>query len=477
MFHFDNTFARDLDGFYAPQAPEPVADPAVVRVNRELAGLLGLDADALDSPGGAAILAGNVVPDGATPLAQAYAGHQFGGFNPQLGDGRAVLLGELVGTDGRRYDLALKGSGRTPFSRGGDGRAALGPVLREYLVGEAMHGLGVPTTRALAAVTTGEKVYRDRALPGAVLARVASSHLRVGTFQFFAARGLTHFVEPLLRYAIDRHDPGAADDPVPALGFLRGVVDRQAALVARWMHLGFVHGVMNTDNTTISGETIDYGPCAFVEAHDPGAVFSSIDTMGRYAFGRQPAIMQWNLTRLAEALLPLIDADQARASEMATEVLGTFPSTFDAHWLAGARHKLGLLGEHPDDEALARDWVALLADQRADHTLAWRHLADPASLRALFTDVGALDAWSQRWRRRADSDGLTDRLRLANPRIVPRNHRVEEAIDAAYAGDLAVFDRLLAAVRDPYGDDPRFDDLAEPAPPGFLDGYQTFCGT
>jgi uncharacterized protein YdiU (UPF0061 family) len=477
MFHFDNTFARDLDGFYAPQAPEPVADPAVVRVNRELAGLLGLDADALDSPAGAAILAGNVVPDGATPLAQAYAGHQFGGFNPQLGDGRAVLLGELVGTDGRRYDLALKGSGRTPFSRGGDGRAALGPVLREYLVGEAMHALGVPTTRALAAVTTGETVYRDRALPGAVLARVASSHLRVGTFQFFAARGLTHFVEPLLRYAIDRHDPGAADDPVPALGFLRGVVDRQAALVARWMHLGFIHGVMNTDNTTISGETIDYGPCAFVEAHDPGAVFSSIDTMGRYAFGRQPAIMQWNLTRLAEALLPLIDDDQARAAEMANEVLGEFPSTFDAHWLAGARHKLGLLGEDPGDEALARDWVALLADQRVDHTLAWRHLADPVALRALFTDVGALDAWSERWRRRADGDGLTDRLRLANPRIVPRNHRVEEAIDAAYAGDLAVFDRLLAAVRDPYGDDPRFDDLAEPAPPGFLDGYQTFCGT
>jgi serine/tyrosine/threonine adenylyltransferase len=477
IFDFDNTFARDLDGFYAPQAPEPVREPAMVRFNRPLATLLGLDADALDSPAGAAIFAGNSMPEGATPLAQAYAGHQFGGFNPQLGDGRAVLLGELLGTDGRRYDLALKGSGRTPFSRGGDGRAALGPVLREYLVGEAMHALGVPTTRALAAVTTGETVYRDRPLPGAVLTRVASSHLRVGTFQFFAARGLTHFVEPLLHYAIGRHDPAAADDPNPALAFLRGVAERQASLVARWMHLGFVHGVMNTDNTTISGETIDYGPCAFLESHDPRAVFSSIDTMGRYAYGQQPTIMQWNLTRLAETLLPLVDPDEARSLELASEVLRSFVARFDHEWLAGARRKLGLVDEREDDDALARDWVALLADQHVDHTLAWRRLADVDALRPMFTDPGALDGWLARWRERVDGRGLDDRLRTANPRIIPRNHRVEEAIDAAYAGDLSVFDRLLDAVRDPFGDDPRHHDLAEPAPPGFLDGYQTFCGT
>ena len=477
-FEFDNTFARDLDGFYAPQAPEPVGAPVMVRFNRELGTLLGLDVDALDSPTGAAVFAGNTVPDGATPLAQAYAGHQFGGFNPQLGDGRAVLLGELIGTDGQRYELALKGSGRTPFSRGGDGRAALGPVLREYLMGEAMHALGVPTTRALAAVTTGETVYRDRPLPGAVLARVASSHLRVGTFQFFAARGLTHFVQPLLRYAIERHDPGAADDPVPALAFLRGVVDRQAALVARWMHLGFVHGVMNTDNTTISGETIDYGPCAFLEAHDPDAVFSSIDTAGRYAYGRQPDIMQWNLTRLAETIVALVDPDEERALELASEALRGFRPAFDRYWLEGARRKLGLHDIRDPDEALAHDWVALLTEQRVDHTLAWRHLADLDALRPMFSDHAALDAWLARWQARVgDDDALPERLRAANPRIVPRNHHFEQAIDAAYDGDLSPFDRLLEATRDPFGDDPAYDDLAEPAPPDFLDGYQTFCGT
>ena len=477
-FEFDNTFARELDGFYAPQAPEPVGDPTMVRLNRGVGELLGLDVEALDSPAGAAIFAGNTVPEGATPLAQVYAGHQFGGFNPQLGDGRAVLLGELVGLDGHRYDLALKGSGRTPFSRGGDGRAALGPVLREYLVGEAMHSLGVPTTRALAAVATGETVHRDRPLPGAVLARVASSHLRVGTFQFFAARGLTHFVEPLLHYTIARHDPAAADDPNPALAFLRGVADRQAELVARWMHVGFVHGVMNTDNTTISGETIDYGPCAFLEAHDPNAVFSSIDTLGRYAYGRQPEIMQWNLTRLAEALLTLIDPSEERALELAAEVLRGFAPRFEEHWLAGARRKLGLIDRHAIDESLARDWVELLADQRVDHTLAWRRLADLDALRPMFTEPAALGMWLERWQARVGADPELDRrLLAANPRIIPRNHRVEQAIDAAYEGDLSVFDRLLAAVRDPFGDDPRYDDLADPAPPGFLDGYQTFCGT
>jgi uncharacterized protein YdiU (UPF0061 family) len=475
---FDNTFARELDGFYAPQAPEPVRSPEIVRFNRPLAVELGLDADALEGPDGAAVFGGNLVPTGATPLAQAYAGHQFGGFNPQLGDGRAVLLGEVIATDGHRYDIALKGSGRTPFSRGGDGRAALGPVLREYLMGEAMHALGVPTTRALAAVTTGETVRRDRPLPGAVLTRVASSHLRVGTFQFFASRGLNHFLEPLVAYALERHFPDAVGSGPPALTLLDEVVGRQAELVAAWMHLGFVHGVMNTDNTTVSGETIDYGPCAFLEGHDPAAVFSSIDTGGRYAYGRQPEIVRWNLARLAEALLPLVDPDPVRAQESAGAVLASFVDRYEAAWTAGARRKLGLVDERDEDVDLAKDWIALLTADRVDHTLAWRGLAEVDALRDSFVDRDGFDQWCTRWTTRVgDTTGLDARLRSANPRVVPRNHLVEAAIDAAYEADLSVFDHLLDGVRDPFSDDPRYDDLAKPAPPGFLDGYRTFCGT
>ena len=483
MFDFDNTYARELEGLYAPQEPTPVSEPTLVVLNRSLAAELGVDADRLSTPDGVAVLAGNRVPAGAAPLAQAYAGHQFGGFNPQLGDGRAVLLGEIVTPAGDRRDLALKGSGRTPFSRGGDGRAALGPVLREHLMGEAMHALGVPTTRALASVATGEAVYRDTALPGAVLTRVAASHLRIGTFQFFAGRRAFPQVAQLVDYALRRHDPDLVGAERPALELLSAVAERQASLVAAWMNLGFIHGVMNTDNMTISGETIDYGPCAFLEAYDPAAVFSSIDTGGRYAYGNQPDIARWNLARLAEALHPLIDPDADRATELVMEVLDDFPARLEHHRLANQRTKLGLSHDEPDDRELADDWLALLESNSVDHTLAWRHLADEPSLRKLFADEGPLEQWLDRWNARSGSDDAgpstrDERLRLVNPALLPRNHHVEAALAAAVNdGELGPFERLLRAVQRPFDDDPRYADLTEPAPPGFTDGYRTFCGT
>ncbi|HEX6362798.1 MAG TPA: YdiU family protein, partial [Albitalea sp.] len=379
VFRFDNSYARELAAHAVPWQPAKVPAPSMLYFNRALAEELGLDADALGGERGAAIFSGNEVPEGATPIAQAYAGHQFGGFSPRLGDGRALLLGEVVDRAGRRRDIAFKGSGPTPFSRGGDGKAAVGPVLREAIVGEAMHALGIPTTRALAAVATGEPVFREDVLPGAVLTRVASSHLRVGTFQYFAVRGQMDELRQLADYAIRRHDAALADDPERDLGLLRAVAERQAALVARWMHAGFIHGVMNTDNMTISGETIDYGPCAFMEAYDPAAVFSSIDTHGRYAYANQPLIARWNLARLAEALLPLMDPeDPERAVPRAAEVIDAFPALYERHWLAGARAKLGLAREEAGDLALARDWLELLKSQAVDHTLAWRYLADAA---------------------------------------------------------------------------------------------------
>ncbi len=483
LFDFDNTYFRELEPLYAPQHPVPVADPALVALNRPLATELGLDIEALTSPAGIAVLAGNEVPDGAQPLAQAYAGHQFGAFNPQLGDGRAVLLGEIVTPTGERRDIALKGSGRTPFSRGGDGRAALGPVLREHLMGEAMHGLGIPTTRALASVATGETVYRDRTLPGAVLTRVASSHLRIGTFQFFASRGRTDLVGRLVRFAVDRHDPGLGDAERPALELFRAVAERQASLIASWMGVGFIHGVMNTDNTAISGETIDYGPCAFMEAHDPGAYFSSIDTGGRYAFGNQPTIARWNLARLAEALHPLLDDDADRATELAMEVIDEFPARFEHHWLVRLRAKLGLASIEDGDRQLATDWLELLTAQSVDFTSAWRLLSDVAMLRPLFDDPVPLDDWLDRWAKRCARDAAsiaerTTLIRSESPVIIPRNHHVEAALTAAVDdGDLAPFDRLLAAAQRPFDDDERHADLTEPAPAGFTQQYRTFCGT
>ncbi|MFT4099520.1 MAG: YdiU family protein [Burkholderiaceae bacterium] len=497
-FAFDNTYARELPQAYVSWQPAAVGAPRLLFFNRELAGELGLDPVALDSPEGAAIFAGNQVPDGAQPLAQAYAGHQFGGFSPQLGDGRALLLGELIDRHGARRDIAFKGSGRTPFSRGADGKAAVGPMLREALVGESMHALGIPTTRALAVVATGEPVQRERRLPGAVLTRVAASHLRVGTLQYFAAQRRLDVLRQVADYAIARHDPALAGEPGRYLSLLREVARRQASLLARWMNVGFLHGVMNTDNMTLSGETIDYGPCAFIEAYDPRAVFSSIDAGGRYAFGNQPLIARWNLARLAEALLPLIadgDDDDAirRAVEEAMTVIDAFPGWYDERWRAGQRAKLGLAG--PGDAgtaALADDWLALLHANAVDFTQAWRGLSaaadgDESPLHERVGDAGALDAWLARWREACaaeDAAGVGDparrspRMRAVNPRIIARNHQVEHALAAASDDDdLGPFDRLLAAVRRPFDDDPALAPYAEPAPAAVTARYRTFCGT
>ena len=486
-FVFDNTYARELEGSYVTWKAAPVARPRLVKLNRELAEELGLDADALDSEEGARIFAGNEIPEGAAPLAQAYAGHQFGGFVPQLGDGRALLLGEVIDRNGRRRDIQLKGSGPTPFSRAGDGRAALGPVLREYLIGEAMHALGIPTTRALAAVLTGEPVFRETALPGAVLTRVAASHIRVGTFQFFAARGEQAKVHRLADYAIDRHYPELKGEANPYLGLLERVRDKQAALIASWMHVGFIHGVMNTDNMAISGETIDYGPCAFMDHYDPATVFSSIDTHGRYAYANQPRIAQWNLARFAETLLPLIDADRNRAIARATEVVNAFPEQYERHWLKGMRAKLGLVSEEEADLNLATRFLTAMVGKKVDYTLAFRYLADGAlgqeePIRALFGDPSAYDIWSGHWRARLARETVVpsvraQAMRRANSAFIPRNHRVEEALSAAVErGDYAPFETLLNILSRPFDDQPEFAAFAEPAPEG-RGCYRTFCGT
>jgi uncharacterized protein YdiU (UPF0061 family) len=486
-FAFDNTYARELEGFYVTWKAAQVARPRLVKFNRGLAQELGLDADALDSEEGARIFAGNEAPEGAAPLAQAYAGHQFGGFVPQLGDGRALLLGEVIDRNGRRRDIQLKGSGPTPFSRAGDGRAALGPVLREYLIGEAMHALGIPTTRALAAVLTGEPVFRETALPGAVLTRVAASHIRVGTFEFFAARGEQAKVRRLADYVIDRHYPELKGDANPYLGLLERVRDKQAALIASWTHAGFIHGVMNTDNMAISGETIDYGPCAFMDYYDPATVFSSIDTHGRYAYANQPRIAHWNLARFAETLLSLIDADRNRAIARATEVVNAFPEEYERHWLKGMRAKLGLVSEEEADLNLATGFLTAMVGKQVDYTLAFRYLADAAlgqeePIRALFADPSAYDLWSGHWRARLAREAVApleraQAMRRANPAFIPRNHRVEEALSAAVErGDYAPFETLLTILSRPFDDQPEFAAFAEPAPEG-QGCYQTFCGT
>ncbi len=483
-FAFDNTYARELEGFYVTWKAAQAARPRVVQLNRELAEELGLDADALNSEEGARIFAGNETPQGAVPLAQVYAGHQFGGFSRQLGDGRALLLGEVIDRNGRRRDIQLKGSGPTPFSRTGDGRAALGPVLREYLIGEGMHALGIPTTRALAAVTTGEPVYRETELPGAVLTRVAASHIRVGTFEFFAARGERAQVGRLADYVIDRHYRELKGDGNPYLGLLERVCDRQAALIASWMHVGFIHGVMNTDNMAISGETIDYGPCAFMDHYDPATVFSSIDSQGRYAYANQPKIAQWNLARLAETLVPLIDSDENRAMARATEVVNAFPEQYERQWLKGMRGKLGLVIEDEADLNLAKGFLAAMEDNKVDYTLAFRYLADAAvgqeeAIRALFADAPAYELWSGRWRARLALEAATplaraQAMRRVNPGFIPRNHRVEEALSAATErDDYKPFTTLLNIVSRPFDDQPEFAAFAQPAPDG-QDRYQTF---
>ena len=480
MFAFDNTWFRALDGTYTPWEPRAPKAPSLLWFNDALASELGvadLRADA------ARVLSGAVVPDGAQPLAQAYAGHQFGGLSPQLGDGRALLLGEVVDRHGRRRDVQLKGSGRTPFSRGGDGLAALGPMLREAVMGEAMHALGIPTTRALAVVATGEPVYRERPLPGAVLTRIAASHLRVGTFEFFAIRSETDTLRRLVDYALARHYPHATGE-VPALTLFTAVRDAQAALVAAWMGVGFIHGVLNTDNVTISGETIDFGPCAFMDAHDPATVFSSIDHAGRYAYGNQPPVTGWNLGRLGGALLHAIDDDLDRAVAQAQTVLDGWEPAWAAAWDRVLRTKLGLSDVRPGDDALLRELEALLVAHRPDHTGFFRSLSDAARGRpdaVLATVDGAepVRAWLDRWRARLgpDATAAADAMDRVNPRIVPRNHRVEEALTAAVDGDLRPFEALLDAVRDPFTDDPAAAPYTSPAPTAFTAGYQTFCGT
>jgi uncharacterized protein YdiU (UPF0061 family) len=473
-------FARELAELAVPWQAEEAPDPRLLVLNGPLATELGLDPAWLRSPDGLRLLVGNAVPSGATPVAQAYAGHQFGGFVPRLGDGRALLLGELVDADGRLRDLHLKGSGRTPFARGGDGLAAVGPMLREYVVSEAMHALGIPTTRSLAVVATGRRVRREALLPGAVLARVASSHLRVGSFQYARATGDVDLLRRLADHAITRHHPGAAEAERPYLALFEAVVAAQASLVARWMLVGFVHGVMNTDNMTVSGETIDYGPCAFLDAFDPATVYSSIDHGGRYAYGNQPVVAEWNLARLAEALLPLIDDDQERAVALAVESLGGFRRQYDAAWSAGMRVKLGL-PEGLDDAVvspLVDELLALLQSDRVDVTSFFRRLGAAARgntepTRLLFLDLAGLDGWLARWRALGpDADGM-DRV---NPAYIPRNHLVEEALAAATEGDLAPLDGLLDAVTSPYGERPGLERYAEPAPQDF-GAYRTFCGT
>jgi len=486
---FDNTYARELEGMYVPWQPAKVPSPELLRLNTDLGVQLNLPMDVLNSPVGVAMLSGNTIPIGATPIAQAYAGHQFGHFVPQLGDGRALLLGEVIGRDGRRRDLALKGSGPTPFSRGGDGKAVIGPVLREYLISEFMQAVSIPTTRALAAVRTGESIFRERPLPGAVLTRVAASHLRIGTFEFFGARGDEHLVGRLVDYAIRRHDPELADHPQRYQEWFRAVADRQASLVAQWMLMGFIHGVMNTDNTTISGETIDYGPCAFMEAYDPQAVFSSIDTQGRYAYHNQPHIIRWNLARLAGSIAPLM-SDGSRESGVSPllEILDAFPSRYQDYWLTGVRKKLGLSMSEQGDGVLANEWFALLKVYAVDYTLAWRYLADAAEgqdrlLQAMFREPSALSVWLKRWRMRLDREHLEAEaravaMRHVNPLYIPRNHHVEEALAAATDhADLAPFDRLLKAVTQPFDEDPELGAYTAPAPTEVTACYQTFCGT
>ncbi len=470
MIRFDNSYARLPERFYTRQAPAPVKKPELIIVNKALADTLDIPPEYLTAD----ILTGNRVPDGAEPLAQAYSGHQFGNWAGQLGDGRAILLGEVVGAEGRR-DIVFKGAGRTPWSRGGDGRAWLGPVLREYLVSEAMHALGVPTTRALGAATTGESVQRERAFPGAVLTRVASSHIRVGTFQHFAAAGDREALEILTDYTIRRHYPDADG----ALGLLGAVLRAQADLVARWMGLGFIHGVMNTDNMALSGETIDYGPCAFMDGFDPARVFSSIDHMGRYAWNAQPNMAHWNLARLAEALLPLIDPDENAAIKAAEQVLEGFGPAFEAAWLATFRAKIGLTTQEPGDRALIQGLLARMAGCRADFTATFRALAGGNAAEHV-TDPGAWDSWAPDWQarltREPDPDGAPARMRAANPAFIPRNHQVEAMIQAALTGDFAPFHRLLAVLSRPFDDQPEAADLARPPAPD-EEVRQTFCGT
>ncbi|GIP07298.1 UPF0061 protein [Paenibacillus lautus] len=481
-WNFYNSYALLPASFFTKQDPTPVRSPELIVLNEPLAASLGLDADALQSPEGAAMLAGNEIPEGAEPLAQAYAGHQFGYFT-MLGDGRAILLGEQITPQGDRMDIQLKGSGRTPYSRGGDGRAALGPMLREYIISEAMHALGIPTTRSLAVVATGQPVTRERDLPGAILTRVASSHVRVGTFQYVRGAGTTEDLRALADYTLQRHYPKAdlGDGANRYLVLLQEVIQRQAVLIAKWQLVGFIHGVMNTDNMTLSGETIDYGPCAFMDAFDPNTVFSSIDSQGRYAYVNQPYIAAWNLARLAEALLPLLHEEEAQAIKLAEGAIGSFTDLYHEQWLAGMRAKLGIFHEEEDDESLIEDLLKMMKNYQADYTNTFRALTFDKLEDTPLNGTPELASWYERWQARLDSqqesrDQSHQLMRSSNPAVIPRNHRVEEALEAAEnEGDYSVMKELLNVLSDPYAHSPEQAEYA--IVPERSRPYRTFCGT
>ncbi len=478
---FDNSYARLPEAFYVRLSPVPVRTPKLVVFNLALAQFLGLNPDALKGDEGAAVFSGNRIPEGAEPLAQAYSGHQFGFFT-MLGDGRAILLGEQVTPKGERFDIQFKGSGRTPFSRRGDGRAALGPMLREYIISEALHALDIPTTRSLAVVATGEKVYRETALQGAILTRTAASHIRVGTFEYAAARGKPNEIRTLADYTIRRHFPDLAKDGNPYLALLGAVMERQASLVARWLQVGFIHGVMNTDNMALCGETIDYGPCAFMNAYDPNTVFSSIDNHGRYAYGQQPQIAQWNLARFAETLLPLIHEEPQEAVSMANEAISGFQDTFRRYWQAGMRAKLGLLNQEADDGGLVEDLLDCMHRHGADFTNTFRDLTSGSVPEASMFQTLDFKQWFERWqarlKRQPGSWEASRRLmKTHNPAVIPRNHRVEEALEAAVErADFMVMEKLLGFLSQPYQDPTEQAGYHLPPHPS-APPYRTFCGT
>ncbi|MES2660220.1 MAG: YdiU family protein [Verrucomicrobiota bacterium] len=476
-WRWDHSYARLPEIFFARTRPVPVADPQLIILNRPLAVKLGLDPELLENAG--SIFAGNEIPEGSEPIAQAYAGHQFGHFT-NLGDGRAILLGEHLGPGGQRFDIQLKGSGRTPFSRGGDGRATLGPMLREYIISEAMHALGIPTTRSLAVATTGEEVFRTEILPGAVLTRGAASHIRVGTFQYAAAHEDHAALTALADHTMQRHFPELMESETRYFDFFQAVMDRQAALIAKWLHVGFIHGVMNTDNMALSGETIDYGPCAFMDDYDPETVFSSIDRNGRYAYDKQPQIARWNLARLAEAMLPLFHEDQKTAVDLANEALGSFEARFQGYWLLGMRSKLGLFSAEKEDATLVQELLDWMHASHLDFTNTFRALSDESAIaEPAFIDAAFLtwhSKWTARLARQPQSPAeAAETMRAHNPAVIPRNHKVEEALSDAVNGDLAVMHRLLEVLADPYGTAAPSEYTAPP--PSSAATYQTFCGT
>ncbi|MFP5112213.1 protein adenylyltransferase SelO [Bacillaceae bacterium C204] len=480
-WNFDNSYARLPDLFFTRTDPTPVQTPSLIILNHSLAADLGLNGQELDSENGTAVFAGNRIPEGAMPLAQAYAGHQFGHFT-KLGDGRAILLGEQISPKGERFDIQLKGPGRTPYSRGGDGRASLGPMLREYIISEAMDALGIPTTRSLAVVTTGEPVFRERTLPGAILTRVAASHLRVGTFQYTAKWGTIEELRILADYTLNRHYPDIETDENRYLALLQEVIKRQAALVAKWQLVGFIHGVMNTDNMTISGETIDYGPCAFMDTYDPATVFSSIDTQGRYAYGNQPYIAGWNLARFAETLLPLIHDNQEEAVKLAQDEISRFMELYQRNWLSGMRAKLGIFNEEDQDVTIAEDLLGMMEKYQADYTNTFRALTFEKPEDTVLMETPEFKAWSEKWqarlgRQQESKASSLQLMRSSNPAVIPRNHRVEAALDAAVnQEDYSVMGQLLDILSNPFAHSPEQADYCT-LPEQSAQPYKTYCGT